>query len=171
MFGHSALPRAARDAWTVSVPASGQRILSWAATDTGQAVASTGYWSVSDAGGWTHLPWQEIQHGGWDAVEGVLRWTDRAGRRGTVRIERPGRLPDAFRERVKASIVFERVIPVGTESAAGVVVSARRDLTGSSDALVWHVDLQRGLTWRTPGLRERADAALAACKAEFDPAS
>ncbi|CAA9246805.1 MAG: hypothetical protein AVDCRST_MAG57-1832, partial [uncultured Blastococcus sp.] len=77
----------------------------------------------------------------------------------------PGRLPELFRERVEATIVVRQFVPLAGDR--GVTVSARRPL-GGGGPIVWHTSLTRGLSWRTPGVREAVDDALAQTRAEFD---
>ena len=50
----------------------------------------------------------------------------------------------------------------------GVIVSGRRDLAHGPTEIGWHASLTRGVTWRTPGVRELADSALAELRREYD---
>ena len=118
--------------------------------------------------GWRHLGWHEIEHGGWNAESRSLSWTLYGGRRGRVGLPEPGRLPELFRERVAASIVVERFVPIRGER--GVTVTARRDL-GGSGAITWHSTLTRGLSWSTPGVTEEAARASAELQSEYGSAS
>lgn len=120
------------------------------------------------AGGWRHVGWHEIEHGGWNAESRSLSWTLYGGRRGRIGLREPGRLPELFRERVAASIVVERFVPIRGER--GVTVTARRDL-GGSGAITWHSTLTRGLTWSTPGVTEEAARASAELQSEYGSAS
>lgn len=119
-------------------------------------------------GSWRHVGWHEIEHGGWNAESRSLSWTLYGGRRGRVGLREPGRLPELFRERVAASIVVERFVPIRGER--GVTVTARRDL-GGSGAITWHSTLTRGLTWSTPGVSEEAARASAELQSEYGSAS
>ena len=73
-----------------------------------------------------------------------------------------------FQERVAASIVFERFVPLTAGSDRGVVVNGRRDLADGPTQISWHATLTRGVTWRTPGARELADSAMAELRDEYD---
>lgn len=164
------LPREVEQDWRSTLPgAAPTRVLAASATPDGWAVASLPRLSIRDAGGsWTHTAWHEIEHGGWNVELSRLAWTRTDGRRGSALLADPGRLPALFRERVKASIVFQHT--VSFTEAGGIAISARRDLTDPGAPLVWNASLQRGLTWQQPGVRELADESLARFRAEFDPA-
>lgn len=165
------LPDAAYDAWLTSMstePSRPTRILAWAEAEQGLVIASPAALSTSTAGDlWTHIGWHAIESGGWNAETHSLTWAQYGGRRGAVRLTAPGRLPELFRERIAASIVVERFVPVAGER--GVILNGRRDLAQSNPVIEWHTTLGRGVSWRTPGLRETADAALAELKREYDP--
>lgn len=107
----------------------------------------------------------EIERGGWNAETASLSWALYSGRRGSVGLDPPGRLPELFRERIAATIAVERFVPVAGDR--GVIVTARRDL-GADGTLSWHTTLTRGLTWRTDGVRATADAAEARLRSEYD---
>ena len=156
------------------------RILAWARADDGYVIGSSAVLSVGSrpAGGaepergtvpgWRHVGWHEIEHGGWNAESRSLSWTLYGGRRGRVALADPGRLPELFRERVAASIVVERFVPIRGER--GVTVTARRDL-GRSGELTWHSSLTRGLSWSAEGVAEEAARACAELQSEYGSAS
>jgi hypothetical protein len=50
-----------------------------------------------------------------------------------------------------------------------VTVSGRRDLADSTATITWHASLSRGLSWRTEGVQQAADDALAELQREYDP--
>ena len=118
--------------------------------------------------GWRHVGWHEVEHGGWNAESRSLSWTLYSGRRGRVALAEPGRLPELFRERVAASIVVERFVPIRGER--GVTVTARRDL-GGGGTISWHSTLTRGLSWSTEGVAEEAARASAELQSEYGTAS
>lgn len=147
------------------------RILAWARSEDGYVVGSPAVLSVGDgedAAGWRHVGWHEIEHGGWNSESRSLSWTLYGGRRGRVGLADPGRLPELFRERVAASIVVERFVPIRGER--GVTVTARRDL-GGGGSLTWHSTLTRGLSWSTDGVVEEAARVSAELQSEYGPAS
>jgi hypothetical protein len=85
-----------------------------------------------------------------------------------VSLTDPAKVPAVFQERVAASIVFERFVPLTDRSDRGVVVNGRRDLAEGPVAIGWHATLTRGVTWRTPGVRDLADAAILELRREYD---
>ena len=122
--------------------------------------------SIGDADGtWQHVGWHEIESGGWNAETRQLSWARYGG--AAVPSTHGAGLPELFRERIAASIVVERFLPVSGER--GVVLNGRRDLAQARPVFEWHATLGRGLNWRTPGLRETVDEALAELRLEYDP--
>lgn len=162
------LDRAVYDAYVESLGAEAPRpqILAWAHAQEGVCVGGRALLSHGRLDAWTHVGWHEIEHGGWNVENDTLSWTLYGGRRGHVVLTDPGRLPELFRERVAASIVLKKFVPV--DGTRGVTVAGRRDLGVSDPVISWHSTLERGLTWQTEGAREVADAALAQVKVEYD---
>jgi hypothetical protein len=144
------------------------RILAWAPTTGGLTILSPAALSVLVQDGWQHVGWHEIERGGWNSETEQLRWQTYAGGRGAAVLPEPARVPEVFAERVAASIVFERFVPIGPGSERGVVVNGRRDLGDAAAEVHWHATLTRGITWRTPGVSEVADAAIAELRHEYD---
>ena len=176
-FGTRGLPAEMHASWRTSLrdrDGAPTRILAWARSSDGYVVGSLAVLSLgaaeagADGAGWRHLGWHEIEHGGWNAESRSLSWTLYGGRRGRVELADPGRLPELFRERVAASIVVERFVPIRGER--GVTVTARRDL-GASAAVSWHSTLTRGLSWSGEGVAEEAARACAELQSEYGSAS
>ena len=166
------LPRETYDSWLESlraVPTRPTQVLAWAETPGGYVIGSTAVLSVRSLSDteWRHTGWHEMERGGWNAETRKLSWSEYGGRRGSVELTGPGRLPELFRERVAASIVVERFVPISGDR--GVVVNGRRDLGAARPLITWHASLGRGLTWRTAGLQESVDVAMAELRAEWDP--
>jgi hypothetical protein len=162
------LPRAAYAAWKASLAeTSGRpaRILAWATGPAGFVVGSPAALSLETDGAWTHVGWHEIERGGWNSETATLSWTLHGGRRGSVRLDQPGRLPELFRERIAATIALERFVPVVGDR--GVIVTARRDLAADG-AISWHSSLTRGLSWQSEGVQAAADRAMAELRSEYD---
>ena len=161
------LPRPAYTAWTASLaeqPGRPARILAWASGPDGYVVGSPAALSWGEQE-WRHVGWHEIERGGWNAETAKLSWSQYGGRRGSVGLDKPGRLPELFRERVAASIAVERFVSI--QGDRGVIVTARRDL-GRDGEISWHSTLTRGLTWQTDGVRTVADEAMTRLRTEFD---
>ena len=124
--------------------------------------------SVQSGDSWRHVGWHEIERGGWNVETAQLRWQTYTGKRGALGLPDPARVPAVFQERVRASIVFERFVSLTPGSDRGVVINGRRDLAEGPTAIEWHTTLTRGVTWRTPGIRELADRTLAEVRHEYD---
>jgi hypothetical protein len=161
------LPRPAYAAWTAALadhPGRPARILAWARGPDGYVIGSPAALSWGEQE-WSDVGWHEIERGGWNAETARLSWVLYGGRRGSVGLDDPGRLPELFRERISASIAVERFVPIAGDR--GVIVTARRDL-GADGQISWHSTLTRGLTWQTDGVRAVADEALTRLRTEFD---
>ncbi|BAK36368.1 hypothetical protein MLP_33540 [Microlunatus phosphovorus NM-1] len=155
------------------VPGRPARILAWThavgvGPEPGVVVLSPAAVSVRTEDAWRHVGWHEIERGGWNVETAQLRWQTYSGKRGAVALPDPARVPAVFQERVQASIVFERFVPATPGSDRGVIINGRRDLADTPSSITWHTTLTRGVTWRTPGIRELADATLAEVRHEYD---
>jgi hypothetical protein len=136
---------------------------------TGVAIASPSVLSYpveADDAPWVHLGWHEIERGGWDAESSRLGWVRYGGERGQIELVQPGRLPEVFRERVAASIVLEKSVPI--LGARQVLIVARRDLAEADRPLSWQATLGRGLSWQGEGVRQAVDDAIAQVRTEYD---
>lgn len=117
-------------------------------------------------GQWRFTPWHQIEQGGWNDQNSELRWELVDGRRGSVLFDEPRRVPEVFRERVQASIVVQKHIPIdGTRE--GGVVSARRDLADRDAPLQWRIRRGRG-TDDSPENMFVLEAALADLRTDWD---
>lgn len=161
------LPPQVHESWRTGIaaqPGVPNRILAWARAETGFCIGSPALLSVGDEDGWRHVGWHRIEHGGWNAENRTLTWTEYGGRRESVGLPEAGRLPELFRERVAASIAVERFVAVTGDR--GVTVTARRDL-GTPGTISWHSSLTRGLSWSSEGVTETAARATAELQAEY----
>jgi hypothetical protein len=114
------------------------------------------------------LDWTEVAHAEWDADSSTLRVQPMptGGRRPgllLLELDAPGLLPELLRERVTASIVASRHVPV--RGRAGARVVARRS-SGSSE-LAWQVVVDRGLDADDPAVQVAVERAIAAMKSEL----
>lgn len=141
------------------------RILAWARTAQGWAVGLPGTLAVQTDGEWTFQPWHEIGHGGWDAATGRLRWEDVDGGQHELVLQRAGRFPDLFNERVTSSIVFTRRVPVGRDRHA--TVTLRRDLGSDAGATTWRVTPGPGVDLTDAAVSEQLEAALQEARNDF----
>jgi len=141
------------------------RILAWAPGPAAFAILSVGGLAIGTAAEFRHLGWHEIERGGWDVERTRLIWKLYDAPPEHLELTEPGRVPEVFRERVAASIAVERFVPLTGER--GVVVTARRELTGNGPP-EWHATLTRGLRWDTPGVPEAVETVLAEVRREYD---
>ncbi|MDN5895708.1 MAG: hypothetical protein L0H93_16995 [Nocardioides sp.] len=151
----SLLPTAVRD-----LPVGpGERILAGAVTEDGTAAAGT-----RDAlyVGETRIPWESVESADWDADSTTLSVAE-VGSWGAVRpvhalvLPDPGRLLELVRERVTASVVLQRHVPV--RGRHGVMVIARRAPRGDQP-LRWVYEFEEGIDPEDPEVRRLAEAAL-----------
>jgi hypothetical protein len=119
------------------------------------------------------LPWEEVEDAAWNKDDGQLRITG-VGQYGEPRpsyaftMEDPALLLQLVRERVTASIVLQRRVPV--RDKLGLTVIARRSPVGGPVA--WMHSYDPGLDPADPEVVAVADLALTQAQAEVgdDPA-
>ena len=115
------------------------------------------------------LPWERVATADWNKDEDRLRVTEVA-EYGVVppthvlAAPEPGLLLQLVRERVTASIVLQRRVPVS--GRRGVTVIARRAPQGSGGT-TWAVELDPGLAPEDPAVREAAARGLQDAQAEL----
>lgn len=150
---------------TVAV-APGEKVLAWAESADGRVVAGTrdALYLPDDV----RLPWEQVEAADWDRDTDVLRVSE-VGRWGEERvehdftIEEPGRLLELVRERVTASVVLQRHVPLA--GRRGLRVIARRAPRGDRP-LRWFYEYDEGIDPEDPQVHAAAVAALAAARDE-----
>lgn len=114
------------------------------------------------------IPWEEVQAADWDQDSGTLRISE-VGSWGEERpqhvftVEEPGRLLELVRERVTASVVLQRQVPIN--GRRGVRVIARRAPRGDQP-ITWLYEYDEGIDPDDPAVRAAAEEALATAQAE-----
>ncbi len=150
--------------------APGERLLAWAPVADGGWVAGTRdalYLHES------RVPWEQVQSADWDRDEGRLRLSE-VGTWGEPRPEHTVTIPDSaakdadrllqlVRERVTASVLLSRHVPVS--GRRGVRVVARRAPSGRSE-VEWLYEYDEGVDPDDPFVRAAAETALAGAKAD-----
>ncbi|GAB3763789.1 hypothetical protein FB382_001105 [Nocardioides ginsengisegetis] len=147
----------------------GEKVLAWAESTSGEVVAGT-----RDAlyVATTRIPWEQVEAADWDRDTSVLRVSE-VGSWGAPRpehtftIEEPGRLLELVRERVTASVVLQRHVPIA--GRRGVRVIARRAPRGDQP-VQWVYEYDEGIDPDDPLVALAAEEALAAAREEVGPA-
>ncbi|WP_326820963.1 hypothetical protein OHA77_09670 [Streptosporangium sp. NBC_01639] len=110
--------------------------------------------------GGTRLPWFQVDRGVWD--EQGLTVVTTAGESYRALLPEPGRIPEAVRERVTASILVNQYAPL--DARGGVLLVARKT---DDDRVVWEFVFDAGLDPADPGLRALAEQALEETRRSF----
>ena len=114
----------------------------------------------------TRIPWEHVEAAEWDREESVLRvsevgtWGERRPEH-RFTIAEPGRLLELVRERVTASVVLQRHVPV--EGRRGLRVIARRAPRGDQP-VQWVFEYDEGVDPSDPAVRRAAAEALEAAR-------
>jgi hypothetical protein len=149
-----------------SIPvAPGERVLAWTSAATGEVIAGTREALYLDG---ARLAWEDVESAHWDRDSEQLRVTE-VGRWGETRVQHryqiadPGRMLELLRERVTASVVLVRHVPI--QGRRGVRVIARRPPAGDR-GLRWVYEYDEGVDPDDPAVRAAAEAALASAREE-----
>jgi len=141
----------------------GERVLAWAPSGTSTVVATEDALVLPNGSGGDRVPWDLVLRVSWEQGGFELVSQPRPGAPAAtvlVPVPEPGALPGVIKERVNASIVVARHVPLADDGGARIV--ARR--TPGSSELRWSVVFDPGLDPRDPALRAAADEALAALR-------
>ncbi|MEU4403702.1 hypothetical protein AB0F88_04200 [Streptosporangium sp. NPDC023963] len=136
--------------------APGDRVLAYAEGPDGYVIAAD---KALYLGG-ERLPWFQVDRGVWDEEGLTVGTTD--GRSHRALLPEPGRIPEAVRERVTASIVVNQYVPL--DARGGVRLVARK---ADADRLIWEFVFDSGLDPEDPGLRALAEQALEETRRSF----
>lgn len=118
--------------------------------------------------GEVRIAWEDVEAADWDRDTGLLRVSE-VGSWGRLRpeyrlvIAEPGRLPELVRERVTASVVLQRHVPM--QGRRGVRVVARR-APGGHQPIRWVFEYDEGIDPDDPDVAAAARAALSAAREE-----
>jgi hypothetical protein len=142
---------------------SGERVLAFATATDGGVLAGTrdAFYVVSD-GETRRVPWEQVEAAHWDRDTDTFRLTE-VGSWGETRpvhiatIDEPGRLLELVHERVTASVVLQRHVPVS--GRRGLRVIARRAPSGAG-GIQWVYEYDEGVDPDDPSVRRVAREAL-----------
>jgi hypothetical protein len=142
-----------------AVPAVGERVIAWGRDSEGSPIVVTrlALYLPTSYGFARRLPFEQVATATWDDPVLAVHTVGPARGNMAVRLTRPGKVPEAVRERVTASIVVSEHVALGP--GAGAQITARRDGTG--DQLTWNVIFDVGLDASDTALRQAADDAIA----------
>ena len=148
----------------------GERLLAWAPVEGGGWAAGTrdALYLLE-----RRVPWEQVQSADWDRDEGRLRVSE-VGTWGDPRPQHTLTIPNTaakdadrllqlLRERVTASVLMSRHVPV--TGRRGVRIIARRAPSGHSD-VQWLYEYDEGVDPEDPFVRAAAETALAAAQAD-----
>jgi hypothetical protein len=145
----------------------GERVLAWCRTVDDRVLAGTrDALYVDEAGDHTRIPWEQVEAADWDRDTDVLR-ISLVGSWGEQRVEHavalaePGRLLELVRERVTASVVVQRHVPL--EGRRGVRVIGRRAPRGHAP-IEWFYEYDEGVDPDDPTVHDAALDALVAAR-------
>jgi hypothetical protein len=145
--------------------ASGERVLAWTEATTGEVLAGTREALYLPG---VRLGWEDVEAADWDRETEEFRVAE-VGRWGEPRVEHryvisePRRLLELVRERVTASVLLVRHVPL--DGRRGVRVIARRTPAGDR-ALRWIYEYDAGIDPDDPTVRLAAETALASAQDE-----
>lgn len=153
----------------------GERVLAWAETERGVLAGTRDALYVPEPAlepvGSRRLAWEEIEAADWNAETMVLRVSE-VGQWGEQRREHawtlaaPSRLLQLVRERVNASVVLQRHVPV--DGRRGLRVIARRAPRGDRP-VEWFFEYDEGVDPTDPDVRQAAAEALATARDDVGP--
>ena len=144
----------------------GESVLAWTEATDGTVVAGT-----RDAiyVGEEQLPWEQVEAADWDRDVDLLRISE-VDTWGEQRVEHafsfddPRRLLQLVRERVTASVVLQRHVPV--DGRRGLRVIARRAPSGDRP-VAWFYEYDEGVDPSDPAVRDAAKDALRVAREEL----
>jgi hypothetical protein len=148
--------------------AAGERVLAGCVASSGTVVAGTRDALYLSGESLVRIPWEQVEKADWDKESEILTVSE-VGTWGAARpvhaftLRDPGRLLELLRERVTASVVLQRHIPVRGDR--GVFVIARRAPRGDQP-LTWVYEFQEGIDPDDPEVRRLAEIGLARAQEE-----
>jgi hypothetical protein len=139
--------------------APGETTLAYAMTADGRAICGTRDALYLPF----RIPWEQVETADWDSETSTLRVLETDAEPFTLVLEddEPRRLLELIRERVTASIVIQRHVPVSGKR--GLRVIARR-APGRRTDLLWRTRYDEGVDPDDPDVRRLAAEALASAK-------
>ena len=133
-------------------------------SDAGSGAGSGG------GGGLRRVGWERFERAEWNAEKSMLQLWETAPfgmpmRHTDLVVDDPGRFGQLVRERINASVLVQRHVPL--VGKRGVRVVGRRSPSAGEPEIVWSLVLDNGLDPDRPGLLDAAEAALRQVRDEF----
>jgi hypothetical protein len=142
----------------------GERVLAGTLADNGATwlLGTHSALHVVREGAGVRVPWERVERADWDRDEERLVVTEvgefgRVRPRHTFGVEEPGLLLELVRERVTASVVLQRRVPVAGKR--GLTVIGRRPPAGDGE-VAWAFEFDPGVDPEDPAVVAAAEAAL-----------
>jgi hypothetical protein len=114
-------------------------------------------------GGVRRVPWELVERAEWNSDESTFHLWETAAF-GTAMpqtdlvADDPGRFGQLVRERISASVLLQRHVPL--QGKKGVRIVGRRSPARTDAPVSWNIVLDDGVDPSSPGLLDRAEAAL-----------
>ncbi len=146
----------------------GERVLAWTLSTDDELLAGTREALYLPG---VRLPWEDVESASWNDEDRLLRVVE-VGTWGELRREHtfalgdPARFLGLVRERVTASVVLVRHVPIS--GRRGLRVIARRGASGDRP-LRWVYEFDAGIDPDDPTVRLAAETALEAAQEEVGP--
>lgn len=146
----------------------GEKVLAWTGDVADGDAVLAGTRDALYLPGGVRIPWEQVEAAAWDrdtselVVTEVGTWGEQRPEHRYV-LEEPGRLLQLVRERVTATVVFQRHVLL--RGRRGLRVIARRATSGER-ALTWVYEYDEGVDPADPAVREVAEEALAGAQDE-----
>ena len=116
------------------------------------------------------VPWEQVERAEWNSDNSAFHIWEAAPfgtpmRRTDLVVDNPGRFGQLVRERINASVLIQRHVPL--DGKRGVRVVGRRSPAAADPEVRWSLVLDNGLDPDQPGLLDRAEEALRQVRDEF----
>jgi len=169
-------PRELTEAVTVASrqsPVGKEDILAAVRLTNGRWVAGTRaavYLPTASPEGVRRVGWEAIERAGWDSEASVLHIYETTPfgtplRATDLTVDDPGRFGQLLRERIDASVLVQRHVPLAGKR--GVRIVGRRNPANPDAPVAWNFVLDKGLEPDQTGVLDAAEEALKAVRDEF----
>lgn len=140
----------------------GESALAWATTAGGRQIGGTRDALYVP----TRIPWEQVEVADWHSETSILRVVETEAEPREIELadDEPQRLLQLIRERVTASVVLQRHVPVTGKRGLRVIA---RQAPGRRTGLIWMTRYDAGIDPADPEVQRLAAEALAAARADI----